>query len=186
MLICAGLFVTFGSPGLADRAALNDGQNDAFGPLDIRRISHGHAGTNRVFHYLSMYERWGRSDLRSSVSEIRILFTTDHDNRPERVLVIDAGEHRLEAFMHKWKKGGPGKKIYGQAALSRPSKRGVRAAFDQALLGNKVGSYGWHVDTRYHDARNHRCNLARRRKVIVCPDSAPNDNSPRSYLVHPM
>jgi hypothetical protein len=182
VLLCAGLLTTVGSPSLADRTSLRD-ENDAYGPLDIKRMSHAH-GTDEddVVHLVTTYGKWDRKSLRSADSEIQLLFTTDADNKPERVLVIDVQGRGIRAEMHKWNEG-IGKKVYGRAALERSGPRAVKVLFETSLLGKKVDEYGWHVDTRFHDEDHSRCNISDG-VVVVCPDSAPNDNSPRSYLRH--
>jgi hypothetical protein len=182
-LICGGLFVAFGSPSLADRTSLND-EKDAFGPLDVKRISHGH-GFRRGYlaHRLWTYRKWGRSTLRSEDSDIQLLFTTDRDNRPERVLVLDASDTGVSARMHQWRRGGVGAKVYGRGIVRRMGPRAVRLTFRRRLLGRGVREYGWHVDTRYSDRSHHRCRTSDE-LIVVCPDSAPNNNQPRAYLRH--
>lgn len=178
--LCASLFSILGSPGLADGTSFGD-QNDAYGPLDVKRMSHGH-GTdkNDLVHRLTTYGKWDRRALSSADSEIQLLFTTDGDNAPERVLVVDARGESVAATMHKWNKG-IGNKVYGEAAVSRPSRRDIKLVFEASLLGKKVREYGWHVDTRFHDKDHSRCNVSDG-VIVVCPDSAPNDA--RSYLRH--
>jgi hypothetical protein len=158
-------------------------ENDAYGPLDVKRMSHGH-GTDKgdIVHLVTTYGRWDRKTLRSADSEIQLLFTTDRDNKPERVLVIDEHGKGIRAEMHKWNKG-IGKKVYGRAALERIGPRTAKLVFEPSLLGKDVGEYGWHVDTRFHDEAHSRCN-SKPGIVVVCPDSAPDENSPRSYLRH--
>ena len=182
VLLCAGLVAIVGSPGLADRTSLHD-ENDAYGPLDVKRMSHSH-GTDEgdVVHLVAMYGKWDQNTLESADSDIQLLFTTDGDNQPERVLVIDAEGNSIRADMHKWNKG-VGKKSFGRAALERSGPRAVKVVFEKSLLGRKVSEYGWHVDTRFHDEDHSRCNVSDG-VIVVCPDSAPNDDSPRSYLRH--
>lgn len=182
VLLCVGVLSTLGSPSLADRTSYSD-ENDAYGPLDVKRMSHAH-GTDKgdVVHLVTTYGKWDAKTLRSADSEIQLLFTTDKDNKPERVLVIDEHNGALRAEMHKWTKG-IGTKVYGRAALERSGPRAVKVVFEPSLLGRKVGEYGWHVDTRFHDNDHARCNVSDG-VIVVCPDSAPNDNSPRAYLRH--
>lgn len=182
VLLCAGLLCIAGSPSLADGTAFGD-ENDAYGPLDIKRMSHGHGSdAGDLVHRLSTYGKWDRDTLDSADSEIQILFTTDGDNKPERVLLIDAQGNRMIADMHEWK-NGVGTKVYGSAGWSRTGPRGIMLVFERKLLGKKVKEYGWHVDTRFHDQNHGRCKVTDG-VIVVCPDSAPNSNSPRSYLRH--
>jgi hypothetical protein len=182
VLLCAGLLATLGSPGLADKTGFRD-ENDAYGPLDVKRMWHGH-GTDGgdLVHLVTTYGRWQAKTLESADSDIQVLFTTDADNKPERVLVIDEHNGSVRAEMHKWTKG-IGKKTYGRAAVQRTGPRAVRVIFETSLLGRNVAEYGWHVDTRFHDEDHSRCNVSDG-VIVVCPDSAPDDNSPRSYLRH--
>jgi hypothetical protein len=182
VLLCAGLFVTLGSPGLADKTSFGD-ENDAYGPLDVKKMSHRHGiDKGDLFHFVTTYGKWDAKTLRSSDSEIQLLFTTDDDNKPERVLVIDEVNGNIRAEMYKWKKG-VGNKSYGSVVLERSGPRAVKILFQQSMLGRKVREYGWHVDTRFHDQDHSRCNVSDG-VIVVCPDSAPNTNSPRAYLRH--
>jgi hypothetical protein len=169
------------SPGLADEANLHD-DPDAFGPLDIKTISHAHGKGDRLVHFIATYGRWGAKTLRSEDSDIQLLFTTDGDNKPERVLVVDNHQGFVRAVMHKWQKG-IGKKTYGNARIRRTGPRAAKLVFSPGLLGKGVGEYGWHVDTRFSDEDHRRCTL-RNGTIYVCPDSAPNETAPRAYLRH--
>lgn len=181
-LVCGGLFVAFGSPSLADGTSLND-EKDAFGPLDVKKMSHDHGFRNGyLVHRVWTFGKWGRRTLRSEDSDIQLLFTTDGDNRPERVLVIDATDTGVSARMHEWKRG-VGDKVYGRAALRRIGPKAVRLSFRRRLLGRGTREYGWHVDTRFSDRDHHRCTTSED-MIVVCPDAAPNATRPRAYLRH--
>lgn len=183
VLLSAGLVVTLGPPSLADRTPLSD-PDDAYGPLDVKRISHDHgAGRGILIHQLSTFGRWGRRTLRSDDSVIHLLFTTDGDNKPERVLVIDAADNGVRAEMREWRRGAPGDKSFGRAALKRTGPRTAQVRFRKSLLGRGVREYGWHVDTRFSDRDHGRCST-REDLITVCPDSAPDGNAPRAYLRH--
>ena len=183
VLLCAALCVVVGTPSLADGTSLSDA-NDAYGPLDIKRIWHAHGRGGDLEHRLVTYGRWTTRALESDVADIRILFTVDRDNAPERVLVVDVqGDgDGLQAIMHRWN-NGVGNKVYGRAAVQKTGPRGLRLVFERSLLRRNLREYGWHVDTRFHDPNHSRCKVTDG-TLVVCPDSAPNANDPVSYLRH--
>ena len=184
-LLCAGMLLVVAAPGLADRAALHD-RNDAFGRLDVRTITQGHLDTSArrmLLHRIDTFGTWDKDSLRHEGAYIHILFTTDADNRPERMLNVDTVDNRLVAEMRSWRKKGVGETIYGHARVSRPDNKSVRVVFPRKLLGRGVDEYGWHVDTQFHKAGHPHCGTERG-VIVVCPDSAPNDTKPYAYLRH--
>jgi hypothetical protein len=180
-LLCAVALVLAAAPGLADQASLHDG-NDAFGRLDVKRITQGHA-SNGLLHRIDTYGSFNKGSLSQDGSYIHVLFTTDSDNRPERALVVDVEGRDWIAQMHPWRNGEIGEHVYGRARVTRPNTRSVRLVFKRSLLGSGVNEYGWHVDTQYHHSGHPHCGTDKG-VVIVCPDSAPNDTKPYAYLRH--
>jgi hypothetical protein len=181
MLLCAALLVVAASPTLANRGGYDDG-NDAFGPLDVNRMSHGHRG-GRLLHKLTMTRDWQKKDLRDDYSDIHVLFTTDSDNKPERALVVDLEDGQLVGVMHRWA-GGVRDQVFGRATVWRATPRTLKMTFHRSLLGAGVRDYGYHVDTRFHDGTHPRCNDSSDGKIIICPDWAPNGTAPRAYVRH--
>lgn len=179
-LVSTGIVVLAAAPGLADRAALHD-RNDAYGRLDVKTIAHGHGKGGTLVHHIDTFGTWPSRVLKNDGTYIRILFTTDKDNRPERALVVDFRGGRLVADMHSWRNGVGGK--VGRARASRPGPRSLRLAFPRRLLGSGISEYGWHVDTQFHDDGHPHCGTDHGVQV-VCPDAAPNGTRPNAYLRH--
>lgn len=136
-----------------------------------------------LLHRVDTYGTWNKASVRHEGSFIHLLFTTDNDNRPERVLVIHTDRNRLIAQMHSWRGGEVGENVYGRARVRRPDARSVTVAFRRTLLGSNVTEYGWHVDSQFHQNGHPHCG-SNNGIVIVCPDSSPNDSHPYAYLRH--
>ena len=181
---CAGMLLLAGAPGLADQASLRD-HKDAFGPLDLRIVSHGHTshGRRMLLHRVVTYGAWNKRALGHEGSYIRIAFTTDNDNRPDRALLVTEEHGRLIAEMRSWVRGDVGERVYGRGHARHPDEHTLVVAFRRALLGSNVTEYGWHVDSQYH-SKNHRHCGTSHGVVVVCPDSAPNDTTPFAYVRH--
>ena len=183
VVLLAGVLVIAGSSSLASRTSMRD-PGDAFGPLDVRHITHGHARSGGgLVHKITTYRRWRGTALNNDYSDIKILFTTDRDNKPERALVIDTEGGRLVARMHRWA-AGVREQTYGRSAVSRPNLRTLKVVVRRSQLRRGIREYGWHVDTRYHKPHHPTCNISGDGKIVVCPDAAPSATAPRAYLRH--
>lgn len=184
-VFCAAILVVGAAPGLADNASFRD-NNDAYGRLDVKWISHGHVkvdGRKRLMHKIETYGTWNKNSFSQDASFIHLLFTTDGDNRPERALVVDVKNGHWTVEMHSWRGGEVRDYVFGRGHASRPNARTVRITFRRALLGNGVTEYGWHVDTQFHHTGHPHCGTEKG-VIIVCPDSAPDGTKPYSYLRH--
>ena len=107
-------------PAGANRAGFSD-PNDARGRLDMRRLTHGHAGSGSVVHTITMHERFSSRLLRSGFISLRFDTNGDLSKLERRVLV-------------KWRRGALRANVYnntsgrrvGAANVRRPNRRTVR------------------------------------------------------------
>ncbi len=160
----------------ANERRLSDG-NDTRGPLDIKRMSHGHAGDGKLWHKVVMHGRWGVRDLRGT-DEIRFHITKDREDRFDEVhasVAVKDGE--LRAWIFPYTEGsdyaavGPSTRI----RLVRPDARSVKIVFDESWVQNRRDRYAWSVGSDYRDRDSAHCRRS-------CFDYAPGSNPDR--LVH--
>jgi hypothetical protein len=135
----AGLIaaLALAGPGAAEAntKTVGDG-NDVASVLDIRSVSHGHAGS-RLTHSLRTYASFSARLLRG---ENVIVFGFDTNNRArsaERFVVVFWAAGRLRAAVVR----GNGD-LVARAGVSRPSSRSVRVRITRGSLGNPAG-YRW-------------------------------------------
>ena len=111
--------------------------NDRPGPLDIRSVSQGHAGT-KVRHTISTFANWPKSLLGPTTPNFLLLeFSTDSDPTPERALIIFSSGGRMIAGVFT-QRG----RFVGSAGASRPNKHTVAVTVRRSLLGSPAG-YRW-------------------------------------------
>jgi hypothetical protein len=112
--------------------------DDVAGKLDIRSVSHGHAGSTKLTHTLTTYERWPSSFL---VGGRRLVFQLDTNGSwqdgVERTLTVSWKDGALRAAIRN--KAG---RVMGNASLARPDRRTVRVTFWKKVLGHAAG-YRW-------------------------------------------
>ncbi|MGH3092072.1 MAG: hypothetical protein ACRDOG_07070 [Gaiellaceae bacterium] len=135
--VVAGLVVAAApSAASADTRAVADG-NDVAGPLDIRRATHGHAGSRAVTHSVTTFRRFASSFLRG---ENAFTFHFDTNGRParfERFVFVFWANGRLRALVANRRE------IIGAAGVSRPNRRTVKVRVRKTLLD--PAGYHWLV-----------------------------------------
>ena len=150
--------------------------NDVRGPLDIKRIAHGHADGDTLWHKVVMHKRWGANDLKGD--EIRFYFSNDREDRYDEVhALVGLKDGKLAAWIFQYVEGsdyasvGPSTRI----RLVRPSRRSVKIFFQESWMRNRNRRYAWSVGSRYGNRDSNHCREA-------CYDYAPGRNPDR--LVH--
>lgn len=162
-----------GAPTAATESRRRD-PNDTPGPLDIRRIAHGHAGGGALWHKIVTYGTWGRKALQGP-EIIRFQFSTDGEDRFDEVNAsVDLKDGKLQAWIYPYVEGsdyagvGPSQRI----RLKRVNRRSVKIFFDRSWV-DKRDRYAWSVWTSYKDKNSRHC-------TKTCSDRAPD----RGRLVH--
>ena len=150
--------------------------NDERGPLDIKRIAHGHADSNTLWHKVVMHGRWGRNDLKGD--EIRFYFSTDDEDRYDEVHAsVGLKDGELAAWIFTYTEGsdyasvGPSTRI----RLTRPNARSVKIFFGESWVRNGDARYAWSVGSEFRDRGSAHCRS-------LCFDYAPGRNPDR--VVH--
>ena len=150
---------------------------DVRGPLDIKRIVHGHASGDVLWHKVVMHRGWGARDLRGD-DEIRLHLSRDGEDRFDEVHIsIDEKRGALRAWIFPYTEGsdfagvGPSERI----RLTKPNRRTVKVFFDRGWVQNHRDRYTWSAGSSYRDRDSKNC-----RKV--CFDYAPGHDPER--LVH--
>ena len=161
---------TFATPAAADMTSMAD-PSDTRGPLDIKRISHGHATRDVLWHKLVMYRRWGAKDLTGD--EIVFHISTDGEDRYDEVRAsVGVEEGRLAVRIYEFTEGsdygiaGPSKRI----RFKRPDHRTIKVFFNESWV--KGRSYAWSVSSQYRDRGSAHCSNH-------CFDYAPGRNPNR-------
>jgi hypothetical protein len=131
--------------------------NDRPGPLDIRSVSHGHAG-DRVKHVITTFRRWPTALLGPRTPNF-FLLQISTDRASERFVLIFSSPRRVLARV--FDSDGD---FLGRADASRPNRRSVQVKLRRGLLGNP-GGYLWRAFS-YFEAPG-RCGDG-------CRDRAPN------------
>ena len=156
-------------PSYANTMGASD-PNDIRGPLDVKRISHGHASNDVLWHKVVMHRRWGARHLEGD--EIRIDISTDREARYDEFRVSVAVEDgKLAARIYEFTEGsdygipGPSKRI----RFTRPDRRTIKVFFNESWVN---GSYGWSVSTQYRERGSASCSNG-------CVDYAPGRNPDR-------
>lgn len=140
-----------GFPAQANVAGAWD-PNDVRGPLDIKRIVHGHGNGGMLWHKVVMHRAWGADDLRGE-DEIRFYFSNDREDRFDEVHASVARKNgKLTAWVFPYVEGGdfasvgPSERI----RFTRPNRRTVKIFFDRSWLDRR-SRYAWSVGTSYRD-----------------------------------
>ena len=164
-----------GVPARANEASVRD-PNDARGPLDIKRIVHGHGSGGVLWHKVVMHKRWGADDLRGE-DDIRFYFSNDGEDRFDEVHAsVGRKKGTLAAWVFSYVEGGdhagvgPSKRI----RFTRPNRRSIKIFFDETRLDQR-GRYAWSVGSSYRDKDSAECRES-------CFDYAPGHDPNR--LVH--
>jgi hypothetical protein len=128
---------------------------DTPGRLDIRRISHGHAGDGAVVHTISTYRRFPSRLLKGRGGAFGV-FLFDPDEERIRLVVVRWRNGRLRAPVFDWDDGR-----VGTARVSRPNPRTVRLVIPKGALGSlgEAPGYSWFAVSMYRDggACKHWC-----------------------------
>jgi hypothetical protein len=164
-----------GFPAQANVTGTRD-PNDVRGPLDIKRIVHGHGNGGALWHKVVMHRAWGAGDLRGE-DEIRFYFSNDREDRFDEVHASVARKNgKIAAWVFPYVEGGdfasvgPSERI----RFTRPTRRTVKIFFDKSWL-NRRGRYAWSVGSSYRDKHSSSCREN-------CFDYAPRHDPER--LVH--
>ena len=163
------------SPTGASRSGAGD-PADVAGPLDVRRITHGHGSGDKLWHKVVMHQRWGARDLEGE-DEIRFHFSYDGEDRYDEVHAsVALKDGKLAAWVFPYVEGsdyanvGPSKRI----RLTRPNRYSVKIFFDNGWVDAR-DRYAWSVGSSFRERDSERCRRA-------CFDYAPGHNPNR--LVH--
>lgn len=159
-------------PATANQEGAVEPERDAFGPLDVQSIMHGHrdADRDRLWHLVKMHEPWRARALRGRGSYIYVWLSTDREDRfAERRIWIDLCNGKLRAGVEIYDEfsDGAGVSHIRQLGVSRPSHGTVKVFFHANDLGRNVAGYKWSVDTSYRKSGSRNCSSA-------CYDSAPD------------
>jgi hypothetical protein len=164
------------APAWANEGATRD-PNDVRGPLDIKRITHGHRSADVLWHKVVMHNRWGADDLRGD-DEIRIHISRDGEDRFDEVHIsIDEKNGDLRAWIFPYTEGsdfagvGPSERI----RMTRPNPRVVKVFFEREWVQNRRNRYAWSAGSSYRDRDSAHC-------TRTCSDYAPGHDPER--LVH--
>ena len=158
-------------PTTATEARRRD-PNDIHGPLDIKRISHGHRSGDVLWHKVVMRSPWGRKALRG-VGEIRFQFSTDGEDRFDEVNAsIDLKDGKLKVWIFPYVEGsdyasvGPSERI----RFARPNRRSIKIFFGQSWV-DKRDRYVWSVNSSYMKRSSRHC---ARGCYDYAPGASPN------------
>ena len=175
LVILVSTFVALAGPTAASTSSAHDG-DDVRGPLDIKRIVHGHGRGDLLWHKVVMHQRWGAKDLEGE-DEIRFYFSNDREDRYDEVhasVALKDGEMR--AWVFPYVEGsdhagvGPSKRI----RLTRPDGYTVKIFFDKSWVDRR-NRYAWSAGSSYRNRDSAHCRSS-------CHDYAPGHDPKR--LVH--
>ena len=174
------------TPAGADMGRARD-RRDTKGPMDIRRIGHGHGtkqdGTETIRHSIRSHGGWksrrlncggGSSKCRSMFN---IYFDTDHDDTYERQVQIYRRDGTVYAGVIRYDEDcAPVGTIctessnkVGNARVWRANRRSIAFSMPVAWLGRGIRSYKWHVNLTFF--RDSPCP----ENSGTAPSSAPRD-----------
>ena len=149
---------------------------DVRGPLDIKRIVHGHADGGALWHKVVMHDGWGADDLRGE-DEIRFYFSVDREDRYDEVHAsVGRKNGRLAAWVFPYVEGsdfasvGPSKRI----RFTRPNRNSIKIFIEKSWLDRR-DRYSWSVGSSFRDRDSSRCRQS-------CYDYAPGHDPKR--LIH--
>lgn len=180
LLVALALSVTPLAPVHADKERRRDG-NDARGPLDIARISHGHRttsdGRDLLVHSIRLHEAWPVKKLRHrGFANVYFELRGHPGNPPERTLQIEYSKGRLVA--HMYDSLGDPPRLVRRVRVRRPDWRSVRVVFPKSLLRKGLERYKWNVVTFVEGGHE----LCSRRGG--CTDWAPDLSRRLRYVRH--
>lgn len=187
-IVAAGVaaLVLFASAATADERGIADGDT-AHGPLDIARVSHGHAFDDErravLVHTIEMHGSWSaREDLRGN--EIIVYFDVDTDRGyrdysgvTERRIDIFFSNGQLRANLVN-NLGDPPKLIARLDVAKRDARTvQVEVRPDQLKRRGTLKRYWWGVQSLYSRRGHAECPNRQ-----ACSDQAPN--RPAGYVRH--
>jgi hypothetical protein len=166
------LLFVFAFPADATVSGGRDG-NDVKGPLDIKRIVHGHGNGDLLWHKVVMHQRWGAKDLQGA-NEIRFYFSNDSEDRYDEVHAsVDLNDGKLGAWVFPYTEGsdyanvGPSKRI----RFIRPDRRTIKIFFNKSWVDRR-DRYAWSVGSDFRDRDSDGCRNS-------CHDYAPGHDPER-------
>ena len=166
------LVMVVGYPAQATTVGARD-PRDVRGPLDIRRIEHGHASGDVLWHRVVMDRRWGARHLQGD-DEIRFYFSNDREDRFDEVHAsVAVKDGKLAAWVFSYVEGsdyasvGPSKRI----RFTRPNRNSIKIFFDKSWLDRR-DRYAWSVGSTYRDRDSAGCSES-------CFDYSPGSNPQR-------
>jgi hypothetical protein len=127
-------FTLMGDPAVADTLSRDD-PRDTLGRLDIRRVRHGHAGSDEVTHTISTYRRFGSRSLQGRTHFIIDMFLNDGDDERFIVIFWRNGSLRAPVFRGDLTRAGT-------ARVTRPNRRSVKVTVREMILGDP-SKYAW-------------------------------------------
>lgn len=163
-------FLAVAGGAQANALTVQDG-NDVAGPLDIRSVSHSHAGTKLV-HTIRTFSGWGVGLLGPRTPNYFLLeLNTDSDRPPERSILVFSSNGRLVASVFG---PGPRHRYLGTVAARHPNRKMLRLVIPRQRIGNPAG-YKWQAFA-YFKSKN-ACKSG-------CFDRAPNGSHPPNRVLH--
>jgi hypothetical protein len=159
-------------PAAADVVTRKD-PKDTLGRLDIRRISHGHAGEDAVTHTITTYGEYSSRllDWSQRPGGMLLLFIDGVDDGWERIVVVRWRDGRLRAPIFDEDRR------VGMAQVTRPNRRTVKVTLQKRQLGDlgDPPQYLWRAISLFR-------NRGRCKGVFSCLDGAPNGREVRHRL----
>lgn len=173
------LVLTRSVPTSADVVFRRD-PNDTHGPLDVRRLGHGHGHRPRVLtHIVTTSRPWDESDVRNKNSFIYLWFSTDDDRYAEARVAVISQDHELTVQFQDYEESSDSAEVGPPSSIrfTRPNRRSIKVFFSKRRLG--VDSYRWSVETLYRNGSSRNCRLGQ----PLCNDRAPR-GSGRGRIEH--
>ncbi len=164
----------------ADRTRFADG-NDAPGPLDIARISHGHRttsnGVHRLVHTVRLGRAWPVQKLKKRGFLLLYFELRGHrGDPPERTLQVEYEKGKLVARMYDTL-ADPSDHL-ARVPFRQPDRRTLRFSFPKSLLREGLRRYKWNAVTAV-ERRAKACG-----RVGGCVDWAPDSADKIEYVKH--
>ena len=172
LVATVALTISTTMPSAAGSKSARD-PSDVHGPVDVRRIEHGHGDDGLLWHKVVMWNRWGAKDLHGN-DEIRFHFSYDGEDRYDEVHASVAVKNgKLAAWVFPYVEGsdyasvGPSERI----RFTRPTRYSVKIFFDKGWVDVR-DRYVWSVGSSYRNRDSKNCREA-------CFDYAPGNNPDR-------
>ena len=153
-LIALGLVLALTPLSAAASVKGNRDPNDVRGPLDIKRIVHGHTNDGKLWHKVVMRSRWSAEDLKGQ-DEIRFHFSTDREDRYDEVnATVSLKDGKLRAVVFPYTEGsdyaavGPSTKVN----FRRADRYSVTIVFGKKWVDGRNDRYAWSVTTFYKNS----------------------------------